>query len=108
LNAREENGDEYEPSTISGFQRSIQDSNAYMRRTICLKNPEGYFLRNVSHWLNSTDRDTVRNKDTKEHTSLSFMPPILEMSSQLLQEIPLSSAGGDEYTRVTVSSGGPL
>lgn len=57
-------------------------------------------------WL--ADRDTVRNKDTKEHTSLSFMPPILEMSSQLLQEIPLSSAGGDEYTRVTVSSGGPL
>lgn len=30
------------------------------------------------------------------------------MSSQLLQEISLSLAGGDEYTRVTVSPGGPL
>ena len=34
MNAREENGDKYEPSTISSFQRSIQDSDAYMRRDI--------------------------------------------------------------------------
>ena len=34
--------------------------------------------------------DMVRNKDTKEHSSLRFMPPIRRdvQSSQLLQEIP--------------------
>ena len=75
MNAREENGDEYEPSTISDFQRSIQDSDAYMKRNICLKSSEGYFLRNVSHWFNSTAKETsckVLRRLTKVRKMLVF------------------------------------
>ena len=75
MNAREENGDEYEPSTISSFQRSIQDSDAHMRRDICLKNPKGYFLRNVNHWFNSMAKETsckVLRRLTKVRKMLVF------------------------------------
>ena len=44
-------------------------------RTICLKNPEGYFLRNVSHWLNSTAKETsckVLRRLTKVRKILVF------------------------------------
>ena len=63
LNARKKNGEEYEPATVSSFQRSIQRYLSEKKypfnlfnysRTMSSKNPEKSLQRSESHLFTST------------------------------------------------------
>ena len=66
LNARKQSGDEYEPATVSRFQRSIQrylSEKKYLfniLRAMSSKNPEKSLQRSESHLFTSTAKETNR------------------------------------------------
>ena len=66
LNARKQNGEEYEPATVSSFQRSIQrylvrrNIHLTYSRTMSSKNPGKSLQRSESHLFTSTAKETNR------------------------------------------------